>query len=172
PDEPALAIAEAAPAEDAQPSAPEKPVQLALATDVGTGFVTISDALPEAGSLPAGWYRVEERSPSTQIALDDRMLSEGDLVKAEDITRLAVRPALRIIDTDATVVLRPAVATKEEPPVVIKVNAAVDRCDELAGDPLDIQGVTEGVYPNDIRIPEAEAACRAAVEAHPDVARF
>ncbi|WEX10864.1 caspase family protein [Chelativorans sp. AA-79] len=172
-EEPALSIAAGEAPEPDEPAEAraEAPVQLALATDIGTGFVTVSDALPAAGSLPEGWYRVEERSPSTQIALDETMLSEGDLVRSEDVTRLAVRPALRIIDTDARIVLRPANAAGRAP-VVIAVNAALNACDELAGDPLDVQGVVKGVYPNDIRLDEAQAACEAAVRDHPDVARF
>lgn len=151
---------------------PAGPVQLVLATDVGTGFVTVSDAMPRESGLRAGWYRLEERAPSTQVALDARMLSEGDLVKGEDITRLAVRPALRIIDTDAKIVLQPASDSSAEAPVVINVSADVHRCDRLAGDRLDIQGVVEGVYPNEIKLDEADSACREAVERFPDVARF
>jgi TPR repeat protein len=176
-EQPALSIAAAdteSPAQSTEAEAEEElePVQLALAPDVGTGFVTISDALPPTSPLSAGWYRVEERAPSTQIALDARILSEGDLVKAEDVTRLAIRPALRIIDTDAKIVLTPATASPREKPVVIQVNAELHACDRLAGDPLDIQGVVEGVYPNDIGLAEAEAACREAVSLYPAVPRF
>lgn len=172
-DEAALDIAQAKPQRKQAPAATAPaPIQLALAPDVGTGFNTISDALPKTGARTQGWYRVEERSPSTQLALDTDLLSEGDLVKAEDITRLAVRPALRIIDTDAKIVLSPATDAAEATPLVIQVNATVNRCDKLAGDLLDIQGVTEGVYPNDIRLEEALAACEEAARMRPDVARF
>ncbi|MCT7374125.1 caspase family protein [Chelativorans salis] len=150
----------------------EAPVQLALATNVGTGFLTISDAMPRTEKLSQGWYRINERSPSAQVALGSRMLSEGDLVKSEEVAQLAIRPSLRIVDTDARVVLEPVGRSAAEAPVVINVNASVNRCDELAGDALDIQGVVDGVYPNDIRVEEALAACREAVAASPGVARF
>lgn len=146
--------------------------QLALAADVGTGFQPLSDAIPQPQQLGDGWYRIDERSPTTQIALNSRMLSEGDLVKSEDVARLGIRPSLRIIETDAKIVLKPVGQAAGDVPIVIDVKASVNRCDELAGDRLDIQGVSEGVYPNDIRIDEALAACQEAVAAAPDVARF
>jgi TPR repeat protein len=100
------------------------------------------------------------------------MLAEGDLVKSEDLSRLAVRPSLRVVDTDARIVLEPMGRSAGEAPVIIEVSATVNRCDELAGDPLDVQGVVNGVYPNDIKVDEALAACRQAVQSSPNIPRF
>ena len=47
--------------------------------------------------------------------------------------------------------------------MVIAVDAEINACDELAAEPLDIQAVTEGVLPNDIKVDEALAACEKAV---------
>jgi TPR repeat protein len=154
------------------PAADREPVQLALAANVGTGFVGLSDAMPAQVPAPEGWYRVEERSPQTQIALDTRILSEGDLVRAQDVARLSVRPALQVAGAEARIVLQPATSAIRNAPMVIQVDASVHRCDELAADLLDIQGVVEGIFPNDLRLDDAEAACREAVGLFPDVARF
>jgi TPR repeat protein len=163
----------AAAGESAEPSeSTDEPLQIALAANVGTGFLTISDAMPLKEQMQQGWYRVDQRSPAAQIALGSRMLSEGDLVKSEDVAQLTVRPSLRIVDTDAKIVLEPVGRSVREAPLVIQVNATVNGCDEQAGDPLDIQGVVEGVYPNDIRLDEALVACQEAVKLFPEVARF
>jgi len=45
-------------------------------------------------------------------------------------------------------------------------------CDEEAGAPLDLQGVTKGRLPNEIDPRKALAACEAAVKAFPNVPRF
>ena len=48
----------------------------------------------------------------------------------------------------------------------------MNECDTLAAEPLDVQAVSNGVLPNDIDIPRAIEACKAAVGQYPDVARF
>jgi TPR repeat protein len=49
---------------------------------------------------------------------------------------------------------------------------ALDPCDVLAGEPLDLQGVAQGVAPNEIDVAAARTACVKAVVAHPTVLRF
>ncbi len=150
------------------------PVRVAMAAEVGTGFLSISDALPaKSAQLASGWLRLQARPASTQVSLDGQLLNEGDVVPAKDVERLRIRPTLDAVADKAKVVLAQAAgATITHPSLVIDVDAKVDRCDELAGDPLDIQGVTEGIYPNDIKVDAALAACQQAVDDYPGVARF
>lgn len=56
------------------------------------------------------------------------------------------------------------------PPVAAEVQ--VTGCDRLAANPPDPDRVTDGVSREHVDIPAAIAACRIAVGAHPDVARF
>ena len=146
------------------------PLEVAMKTDVGTGFASLPTLELGAGRLH-GWLRVEARDPSTQIMAGEKVLMLGDLVKAEDLPDVRVRPSLKSTG-EAQIVLAPAVVVPEARPVVIAVNAEVNACDQLAAEPLDIQAVTEGVYPNDIDIPKALEACRDAVAKFPDIARF
>ncbi len=146
------------------------PLQVAMKTDVGTGFASLPAVQLGAGRLH-GWLRVESRDASTQVVAGEQVLMLGDLVRAEDLAEVRVRPALRS-SGEAQIVLAPALPTPDARPVVIAVDAEVNACDELAAEPLDIQAVTEGVYPNDIDIPRALAACRDAVAAFRDVPRF
>ena len=73
-----------------------------------------------------------------------------------------------------TVTLVPAAkqAVPAAAPITINVAVSVNECDTLAAEPLDVQAVSNGVLPNDIDIPRAIEACKAAVGQYPDVARF
>ncbi len=163
-----------------EPPAPPAPpaVEIAMAPVVGTGFASLSDAMPPEIGQSGGWLRVAARDPATQIAVGDTILSEGDLVRADDLSRLAVRPTFESITADwgdmqpGIVLSQAGDDGKEQERIVINLDPTVHRCDELAGDRLDIQGVIEGVFPNDIPVAAALEACREAVGAFPDVARF
>ena len=50
--------------------------------------------------------------------------------------------------------------------------APLDECDRRAANPPDPDRITIGIERKDIDLPKAIAACKAAVAAHPDVARF
>lgn len=54
----------------------------------------------------------------------------------------------------------------------LTVTVRVHECDTEAGARFDIQGVVEGNYPNEIDIPAAVDACRAAVARFPEQPRF
>lgn len=154
-----------------------KPTLIAVAADVGTGFAEVrSDAEPPSVAAADGWLRLAARDPGAQVALGDRLMAEGDLVKAADVARLRIRPALAAAGGEVAVSLVPAVAGTAAATAVravaIRVAASVNRCDELAGEPFDIQGVTEGVLPNEIDVPAAKEACRQAAARYPDIPRF
>ena len=147
------------------------PVKLTVSSNVGTGFTPVP-TLELGAARPTGWLRVEQRDASAQVAVGDDMLVLGDLVKAEDLSKVKIRPAMHRSDGEAQIVLAPVISAPEAKPVVITVDAEVNACDQLAAEPLDIQAVTEGVLPNDIRIDEAFAACQKAVGDFPDIPRF
>lgn len=165
--------ADAPPVEEEIPVASEqdsKPIQLAMAVDVGTGFTSISDG--SLADVPSNdeWLRVTGRAEGLLVALGGDVVSDGDLIKRGDLGRLAIRPSLTSAGEDLAVTLRPVdTATK---PVAITVAASINKCDQLASEPFDVQSVTEGVLPNEIDVPRALAACKAAVSQYPDVARF
>ncbi|WP_269932877.1 caspase family protein [Aminobacter sp. HY435] len=190
-----------------------KPILVAMASDVGTGFSPMPQEIVRSTSAPKGWLKLESRDPQTQVAVGDQVVSEGDLIKAEDIGKLRIRPSLKVVadsgmpelkpiaealkpqqsatSTGATatttpapapkaepvapvrtVVLVPAVKTRTPAPITINVAVSVNECDTLAAEPLDVQAVADGKLPNDIDVPKALTACKAAVDQHPDVARF
>jgi TPR repeat protein len=207
--------------DEPKPAAPEqaKPILVAMASDIGTGFAAMPEEVVRSTSAaPTGWLRLEKRDPETQVAVDGKIVSEGDLIKAEDITKLRIRPSLKLVaaedetkpvaetvamntsgsagkvdtSTDSmevkpiplpadkapakeplrTVVLMPAAKTAAPAPITINVAVSVNECDTLAAEPLDVQAVADGKLPNDIDVPRALSACKAAVNQHPEIARF
>ncbi len=114
------------------------------------------DAFPERGELYLG----------------GRRLGRGETVEVADLANMAYS-AHTAGSSDAKVELTlvapdgQAVKALHAP-----LGVALDPCDALAGEPLDLQGVGEGVAPNELKPDEAKAACVKAVFAHPTVVRF
>ena len=160
-----------APAVAAAPDVSADAVTVAVNSDVGTGFEPLPAVIRGAPGKD-GWFRIDRRDAATQVALDQTMLIVGDLVKAEDLPKVKVRPALGAQTAEAKVVLTPLGDQPEAKPLVIAVAAQTNACDELAAEPLDIQAVTDGVYPNDIKVKDAMTACEKAISDFPAVARF
>jgi hypothetical protein len=99
PKEPVVAVAE----EGTKPaSAGEKPVSdqqnkpqlIAMAADVGTGFIGVANDWQTARDVGNGWLRLAKRTPGAQVALDNKVLAPGDLVKEADVQHLSVRPPI------------------------------------------------------------------------------
>lgn len=161
PDEPPLLVG------GADEPAPA-PITVAVAKDVGTGFAPVP-ALARGVEPGSGWLKVTQQE-GAHLAVDRSLLVVGDVVRAEDLSRAAVRPELKASGRPAEIVLTPVSAAAK--PVVIAVEPQINACDRLAAEPLDVQAVTDGVLPNDLRIAEALDACGKAVAEFPDVARF
>lgn len=150
-----------------------EPVRLAYATQAGADFANVMVDAERVSALSEAWLRIESASPNVQIAVGDSVLGEGDLVQASELAQLRVRPSLSITDGEAEVKLVPAIDRPEiVPSLTIDVAVALNRCDELAAEPFDLQGVTEGVLPNEIDVAAARQACEEAVRQHADTPRF
>lgn len=151
------------------------PVSVSITSDVGTGFTPLPTLELGAGR-PTGYLRLESRAATAQVAVGDKMLVLGDIVAAEDLDKVKVRPAIHSAAksgaAEPQIVLAPVNKAVEAKAIVISVDAEVNRCDTLAAEPLDVQAVTDGVFPNDIKVGEAMEACRQAVADFPDVPRF
>lgn len=149
-----------------------EPLLVGMATDIGTGFASVPSGVLSAVQSDTGWLRLANHDSGTLVALGDQVMSRGDLVRAADVGRLAIRPSIAAAGEKLGVTLLPAARKSELKPITITVAAAVNKCDELAAEPFDIQGVSEGVLPNEIAMPAAKEACRQAVAQHPDIPRF
>ncbi len=171
PKEPVVATAE----EEAKPALDQqaKPQLIAMAADVGTGFVGVANDWQTKRDVGNGWLRLAKHTAGAQVALDNKVLAPGDLVKEADVQHLSVRPPIADAGENVEIALVPAAPSGQpKEPVDIKMAVSVNDCDRLAAEPLDIQAVTEGILPNEIDVPAALKACQKAVADYPDVARF
>ncbi|MBZ9846967.1 caspase family protein [Mesorhizobium sp. CA14] len=104
------------------------------------------------------------------LSLPDRTLSPQSSLMANEVDQLRYEPQIGaakplIVGFEITA------DNTSSKPATMKLSPSVDPCDTQAGEPLDLQGVVPGLLPNEIGAGAVEA-CRAAVKAYPDVARF
>ena len=119
------------------------------------------------------------RAQPLQDAVVTGLPTNGEVAVLDGGRALFYRPDL--FETDAAGITahrhRDRVTLETGPPglrelVTVDLDLLADPCDVQAGAPLDLQGV--GLYrlPNEIDVKAALAACRAAVDRHPDIPRF
>ncbi len=103
------------------------------------------------------------------LSLPDRVLSPQSTLLVTEVDQLRYEPQIgQVAPVEIGVQIRAGNASKQ---ATMKLSPSVDPCDQAAGEPLDLQGVVPGRLPNEIGDGAVEA-CGAAVQAHPDVARF
>jgi TPR repeat protein len=107
-----------------------------------------------------------------------RRLGQGDTLDVAELKEIAYAPELSIAakpgyERQAKLTLRlvsPGFLRSDPWPIPVKT--IIHDCDRLAAEPLDLQGVAEGVLANQIAIADAEKACLSAIARYPQVARF
>lgn len=152
---------------------PAGPKSIDMGLDVGTGFIKIAANWDNSYLQSQNWFRLQREVEGVQVALGERVLNDGDLIKASDLQELTVRPSISSAGETLKFALTPAISTGEaSEPVQVAVNASINQCDRLAGEPLDIQGVAAGVLPNLIDIKAAIETCKEAVQRYPEIGRF
>lgn len=140
--------------------------------ELGVGPVPIPvNLVPSA--LPQGMPLQVTALPDAGIArLAARPLSVGVAVLPDELKTLTFEPQTGTEGRRYTLAMRIASDQSADAVVQIVLSASVNACDTLAGEPLDLQGVTAGRLPDQIDGKAAEQACKAALDAHPEVARF
>ncbi|WP_051333930.1 caspase family protein [Mesorhizobium sp. WSM3224] len=103
------------------------------------------------------------------LSLPDRVLSPQSSLMAAEVDNLRYEPQIgSAAPVDVGFQIRVGNAVKQ---ATMTLSPNVDPCDQAAGEPLDLQGVVPGRLPNEIGGGAVEA-CKAAVKAYPDIARF
>jgi len=156
-----------------QAAAEPEPKSIDVGLDVGTGFTKIAANWDDSVLQSQDWFRFKQDAQGVQVALGQRVLNDGDLVKSAELPELTIRPSISSAGETLTFALTPAISASETvKPVQVAVTASINECDRMAAEPLDIQGVAAGVLPNQIDIRAALATCQEAVDRYPDVGRF
>ncbi|WP_244277692.1 MULTISPECIES: caspase family protein [Mesorhizobium] len=103
------------------------------------------------------------------LSLPDRVLSPQSSLMAAEVGQLRYEPQIgSAAPVEIDFQIRAGNASKR---ATMKLSPSVDACDQAAGEPLDPQGVVSGRLENEIA-DGAVGACKAAVRAYPDIARF
>ncbi len=152
----------AAPTPASPPAAAATPAPVALTVHLGTG--------PRPLPAPAGPVALAEPLEAGRILAT---LADGRTVELgrEPVAAaaLAFAPHAYARDRVETASL---IGPDGAPLLRLELTIATHPCDLEAGARFDTQGVALGRYPNEVQPEPAIAACRAAVEAHPGIARL
>ncbi|MBZ9813482.1 caspase family protein [Mesorhizobium sp. CA7] len=135
---------------------------------VGVGPVPLKLDFPT--NDPAVSVKLASYPATGTLSLPDRTLSPQSSLMADEVDKLRYEPQIGAVKPLIVGVEIRADNTLSKP-ATMKLSPSVDPCDTQAGEPLDLQGVVPGLLPNEIGAGAVEA-CRAAVKAYPDVARF
>ena len=180
--EPAVKIA-AAPTQDA-PAVATAPVNQiaeilsqALSTPhrvpIGVGQVAMLDNFPIVRAAGADQIEVTAVPKAGTLYLDGNPLSEGDVLNGEALRKVTFEPAIDSNQKVQQFELKVADSRGNASTTVTgNIEPFVVQCDEEAGEPLDLQGVTAGKLPNEINPEAAVAACKDADVKFPAVARY
>jgi TPR repeat protein len=180
--EPALKIA-AAPSQDAPAVATAPANQIAeilsqalsqpRRVPIGVGQVAMLDNFPIVRAAGADQIEVTAVPKAGMLYLDGNPLSEGDVLNGEALRKVTFEPAIDSNNKNQQFELKVADSSGNGSTTVTgNIDPFVVQCDEEAGEPLDLQGVTAGKLPNEINPEAAVAACMDAVVKFPAVARY
>ncbi|MEI9405312.1 caspase family protein [Mesorhizobium argentiipisi] len=135
---------------------------------VGVGPVPLKLDVPTKD--PGVSVKLANYPATGTLSLPDRTLSPQSSLMAGEVDQLRYEPQ---IGAAKPLIVGFEITADNTPskPATMKLSPSVDPCDTQAGEPLDLQGVVPGLLPNEIGAGAVEA-CRAAVKAYPDVARF
>ncbi|MEM1048742.1 MAG: caspase family protein [Pseudomonadota bacterium] len=147
---------------------------VSMETEVGTGFVRVADLTKGLIAGAETWLRLSKRDPGAQVALGTQLVDVGALFTTGELDKIGVRPASDAVGQTLNIEFEVAETQTPTPGPLIAMQVAVtvNECDELAAEPLDVQGVSDGVLPNDIDVKRAMAACQHAVLTYPQQPRF
>ena len=140
---------------------------------IGVGQVAMLDNFPIVRAAGADQIEVTVVPKEGMLYLDGNPLSEGDFLNGEALRRVTFEPVIdsskRVEQFEMKVAGSGGNASTT---VTGNIEPFVVQCDEEAGEPLDLQGVTAGKLPNEINPDSAVAACLDAVSKFPAVARY
>jgi TPR repeat protein len=140
--------------------------------------VRVGINLPSETGSPAGLTLLSHPSSGRiEVQRDGRLLEvpQNAALRSEDMANLYYRPASQVVrsDTGGTGSVRDTFDIgSRNGRQSVDVSLTVDPCDREAGDHLDPEGVGFAVYPNEIDLKTALAACEAAVSGNPQSGRF
>jgi TPR repeat protein len=146
----------------------EKPQRI----PIGVGAVAMLGNLPVLRAQSAARIEFQKLPEKGVVYLDGKALTQGAVVDEEALKKVSFEPSIGSEGTADSLMLRIAQASGESTTVEGKIEPYLTECDAQAGEPLDLQGVSKGLLPNEIDPAAAIPACSKAITDFPDVARY
>lgn len=173
-------VAEPKPAEP-KPAAPKtgeahayvaRLAKAALSAQIGIGRAPLGLAVPLGVERPDSLSLTFTEVPASgALYVGAKRIETGTVVALSDVPMLAFEPK---IGTQGEVLpVRFTLDTGDRRSNgTLSLKPTLNPCDAEAAEPFDLQGVAPGRLPNEINPPTALAACTAALERYPAIARF
>jgi TPR repeat protein len=140
-----------------------------VAATIGVGPIPLKlAAIPSAAQDTQ--FQVKALPEKGVVRAGTRDLAVGYVISPAEMPLLTYEP--QIGTEGRTFGLTIASADAGTTAATVTFKPILDPCDNAAGAPLDLQGVTAGKLPNEIDAPAALSACGKAVDNYPAVARF
>lgn len=141
--------------------------------EIGLGPIDLNLGfdIPEA-SAERSWIKVTALPRSGVLRVGERALTLGERLRPAELSTLTFEPQIGSQEQvlEAFFEFEPAEGGSLET-AQFTLSPMLNACDDLAGEPLDLQGVAPGRLPNEIPV-EAISVCEQALEMHPDTVRF
>ncbi|MEP3275424.1 MAG: caspase family protein [Stappiaceae bacterium] len=176
------AATEIQPSDEAQPTTSKADQEKAMAAlsaeatvgreiDVGTGAQPL--VLTADSSKLTGWATLTQLDEGLQLFSGTRVLEPGNKIPLAEMSGLSVRPQIDTANKLLGVAFEIDDAETGAPQsLVFTINSITNQCDQLAAQPFDVQGVSEGLLANELDIQKAGEACSAAIAQYPENGRF
>ena len=140
---------------------------------IGVGQIAMLDTVPVVRAAGADQIEVLSVPKVGTLYLDGNPLGEGDVLNTDALRKVTFEPAVGSNGKGQEFGLKVADASGNNPATVTgKLEPYNVACDEDAGEPLDLQGVSSGKLPNEIDSDKAIASCTEAIAKFPNVARY
>ncbi len=140
---------------------------------IGVGQVVMLNEFPIIRAATGTRIEILKAPAQGVMYLDGKAVTEGDVISQDQLRSVSYEPSLGSEGTIQDIELKVAQDGSSEPAEISgQIQSFLVPCDDEAGEPLDLQGVGKGRLPNEINPEPAVAACTAAVNEFPAVARY
>ena len=140
---------------------------------IGVGQVAMLDDAPIIRAAGADQIEVTAVPKAGTLYLDGKPLGEGDVLNQDALRKVTFEPAIDSSEQIQEIGLKVADASSgTTSDVTGKLEPFIVACDQEAGEPLDIQGVSPGKLPNEVNPDTAIPACKDAVAKFPNIPRY
>jgi TPR repeat protein len=150
---------------------------------IGAGAQRVFDEVSVQSLPPAKFYKLMQMPLTGTLYVEDQVVPEGAVIDFDKFKVFSFEPSTDVQvykDANTSALLVPAITLETAAiaadgsalPVQIKIQQRMHECDLLAAEPLDLQGLGQGVTLDKIDVTQSLAACQKAVDEQPGNTRY